>query len=53
MGNFQEEYEVLVDKCPNCGKSKKEIEKALRKEKEMSNDQVKRRLIGAGLYPRN
>ena len=47
----QEKYEVLVEKCPNCGKSKKEIEKALEKGKEPSNEEIVRRLREAGLDP--
>lgn len=47
----QERYEILVDKCPTCGKTKKEIEKALRHGKEPSNDEVVKRLREAGLDP--
>jgi DNA-directed RNA polymerase subunit RPC12/RpoP len=47
----QERYEILSDKCPNCGKSKKEIEKALAKGKEPSNEEIVRRLREAGLDP--
>ena len=46
-----ERYEVLVEKCPNCGKSKKEIEEALKTGKEPSNEEVVRRLREAGLDP--
>lgn len=47
----KEKYEILVDKCPNCGKSKKEIEKALAKGKELPNEEIVRRLREAGLDP--
>ena len=47
----KEKYEILVDKCPNCGKSKKEIEKALEKGKEPSNEEIVKRLREAGLDP--
>jgi sarcosine oxidase delta subunit len=46
-----EKYEILVEKCPNCGKSKKEIEKALKEGKQPSHDEVIRRLREAGLDP--
>lgn len=46
-----EKYELLVDKCPNCGKSKKDIEKALKHGKEQTNSEVLRRLKEAGLDP--
>jgi hypothetical protein len=46
-----EKYEILVDKCPNCGKSKKEIEKALKYGKELSKEDVLKRLREAGLDP--
>jgi len=46
-----ERYEVLADKCPDCGKSKKEIEKALAKGKELPNEEIVRRLREAGLDP--
>ena len=47
----QEKYEILVDKCPNCGKSKKEIEHALTHGKELSREEVLKRLREAGLDP--
>jgi len=47
----QEKYILLVDKCPNCGKSKKEIEKRLKEGKELSNEEVIKRLREAGLDP--
>jgi endogenous inhibitor of DNA gyrase (YacG/DUF329 family) len=48
-----EKYEVVSDKCPNCGKPKKEIEKALAKGKELPNEEVVKRLREAGLDPSN
>lgn len=45
----QEKYEILVDKCPNCGKSKKDIENALKHGKELSNEEIIRRIKEAGL----
>ncbi|MGD0027876.1 MAG: hypothetical protein ABSC91_02945 [Candidatus Bathyarchaeia archaeon] len=47
----QEKYEILVDKCPNCGKTKKEIEKRLKEGKEMTSDEIVKRLREAGLNP--
>lgn len=46
-----EKYEVFSEKCPNCGKSKKELEKALEKGKEPSREDVIKRLREAGLDP--
>ena len=46
-----EKYEILVNKCSNCNKSKKEIEKALREGKELSREEVIKRLREAGLNP--
>ena len=46
-----ESYEVISDKCPNCGKSRIELEKALKKGKELTNEEVLKRLIEAGLDP--
>jgi uncharacterized protein (DUF2225 family) len=46
-----EKYEILVDKCPKCGKTKKQIEIALRQGKELSNDEIIKRLREAGLNP--
>jgi sarcosine oxidase delta subunit len=46
-----EKYEIVSEKCPNCGKSKKEIENALKHGKEPSHDEVIRRLREAGLDP--
>lgn len=47
----EEKYEILVEKCPRCGKSKKEIEKTLKHGKELNNDEVLKRLREAGLDP--
>lgn len=47
----QEKYEILSEKCPNCHKSKKEIEEALKHGKEPSNEEVLKRLREAGLDP--
>ena len=47
----QEKYEIIPDKCPNCGKSKKEIEKALKEGKQPSNEEIIRRMKEAGLDP--
>lgn len=46
-----ERYEVLVEKCSNCGKTKKDVEEALKHGKEPSHDEVIRRLREAGLDP--
>lgn len=46
-----EKYEILVEKCPNCGKTKKEIENALKYGKEPSREEVLKRLREAGLNP--
>jgi transcription elongation factor Elf1 len=52
MNYFVEERnEIITDKCPNCGKSKKEIENALIHGKELPNSEVLRRLKEAGLDP--
>jgi len=45
----QEKYEILLDKCPNCGKRKNEIEKALREGRQLSNEEIIERLKAAGL----
>jgi uncharacterized protein (DUF2225 family) len=47
----EEKYVLLVDRCPNCGKSKREIEKTLRLGKEPNNAEVIKRLRDAGLDP--
>jgi hypothetical protein len=44
----KEVYEVLND-CPNCGKTKKEIEKALKEGKQPTNEEIIRRMKEAGL----
>jgi len=46
-----EKYEILVNKCPNCDKSKREIENALKHGKELPNEEVLKRLKEAGLDP--
>jgi endogenous inhibitor of DNA gyrase (YacG/DUF329 family) len=43
-----EVFEVTED-CPNCGKTKKEIEKALKHGKEPSNEEIIKRMKEAGL----
>jgi len=47
----EEKREILVDKCPNCGKSKKEIEKRLKEGKQPTNEEIIRRMKEAGLDP--
>lgn len=42
---------VLSEKCPICGKTKKEIEDALKHGKEPSREDVLKRLREAGLDP--
>jgi hypothetical protein len=37
----QEKYKIPDERCPNCGKAKKEIEKAPKEGKEMSNDRAR------------
>ncbi|OGI12295.1 hypothetical protein A3K64_03155 [Candidatus Micrarchaeota archaeon RBG_16_36_9] len=52
MNYFKDEkYSIISDKCPNCGKSKKEIEKALAKGKELPNEEIVKRIREAGLDP--
>lgn len=46
-----EKYEILSEKCPNCGKSKKEIERALIEGIPLSNKEIIRRMKEAGLDP--
>lgn len=46
-----ERYEVLVGKCSNCGKNKKEIETALKEGKQPTNEEIIRRMKEAGLDP--
>lgn len=43
--------EVLTKECPNCGKTKKEIEERLRHGKSPSREDVIRRMREAGLDP--
>ena len=45
----KEKYEVLVDKCPKCGKTKKQIKKALEEGIPPSHEEVIRRAKEAGL----
>ena len=45
----REKYEILVNKCPNCGKTKKEIEKALREGVPLPHEEILKRLKEAGL----
>lgn len=51
--SFVRDEEVLeiVEDCANCGKSKKDIENALKQGKELPNDEVLKRLREAGLDP--
>lgn len=44
-----EKYVLVSDKCPNCGKTRKEIEKALKEGIPPSNEEIIRRLKEAGL----
>ncbi|MFH1473849.1 MAG: hypothetical protein ABIE55_03045 [Candidatus Aenigmatarchaeota archaeon] len=44
-----EKHTVLSEKCPNCGKSKKEIERALKEGPRMSHEEIIRRAKAAGL----
>jgi Zn ribbon nucleic-acid-binding protein len=41
--------QILSEKCSNCGKSKKEIEKALKEGIPMSHEEIIRRAREAGL----
>ncbi len=43
--------EVVSEKCPNCNKTKKEIEDCLKHGKQLTNDEVRKRLLEAGLDP--
>ena len=45
----REKYEIITDKCSNCGKTKKEIEKRLKEGKVPSREEVIRRAKEAGL----
>lgn len=44
-----EKYELLVDKCPECGKTKKQIETALKEGIPPSQEEIIRRAKEAGL----
>jgi len=46
---IDEKYEIVSIKCPSCGKSKREIEKALKHGKEPSREDIIKRLQEAGL----
>jgi hypothetical protein len=43
--------EVITEKCPICGKSKKEIENRLKEGKQPSREEIIKRLKEAGLNP--
>jgi len=45
----KEKYEILSKKCPNCGKTKKEIEKRLKEGKLIPHKELIRRIKEAGL----
>ena len=47
----QERIIIISDKCPNCGKTKKEIEKALKEGKQPTNEEIIKRMREAGLDP--
>jgi endogenous inhibitor of DNA gyrase (YacG/DUF329 family) len=42
---------IIMEDCPKCGKSKKEIQKRLKEGKEVPREEVLKRLIEAGLDP--
>ncbi len=44
----REKYKILSEKCSNCGKTRKELEKALR-DKKPSREEILRRIKEAGL----
>lgn len=44
-----EKCKIISEKCPNCGKSKKEIEKRLKEGKQPTHEEVIRRAKEAGL----
>jgi len=46
-----EKYEILSDKCPSCGRSRKEIEKILKEGKPPSTSEIIRRMKEAGIDP--
>ena len=47
----QAKDQVLTEKCSNCGKSKKDIEYALKHGVPPSNEEIVKRLREAGLNP--
>ena len=46
-----EKYEIISEKCSNCSKTKKEIEKAQKTGKEPTNEEIIRRMREVGLDP--
>lgn len=46
-----ERIDVIIEKCPICGKGKKEIERALKHGKEPSREDVIARLKALGIDP--
>ena len=42
---------IVIEDCPNCKKTKNEIQKALKEGKELPNEEVLKRLREAGLDP--
>lgn len=44
-----EKYAIISQKCPNCGKTKTEIQKMLKEGKQLSMDEVIKRAKEAGL----
>ena len=44
-----ERYVLISEKCPNCGKTKKEIEKRLKEGKQPSREEIIKRMKEAGL----
>ena len=49
IGDRCEKYEVISEKCPNCGKTKKEIQKRLKEGPKLSHEEIIRRAKEAGL----
>jgi endogenous inhibitor of DNA gyrase (YacG/DUF329 family) len=47
----QAKDQVLSEKCPNCGKNRKEIERALKEGVPPSHEEIIRRMREAGLDP--
>jgi len=45
----EEKYVIISPKCPNCGKSKKDIEKALKEGKQPSREEIIKRMKETGL----